>query len=208
MTDVDVHATLPPNLYHYTDSGGLQGILGPGKGPYQLGGFHDKDAESRYQGDLDLYTNGKAALFRATDVRYMNDSQELVFGAMIVSERLRAAAGESDVDVPLRSAFLSFAHFFDPDRVFEWPVRCFAVCFCEDGDLLSQWRGYAGGVGGFAIGFPREVLAERSWGILIKGAGNISDLAMGAPLVRVPYGKDASRARADDMVSVIKSQYA
>ncbi|MCZ4538470.1 DUF2971 domain-containing protein [Gordonia terrae] len=208
MTDVDVPATLPPNLYHYTDSGGLQGILGPGKGPYQLGGFHNKDVEFRYRGDLDLYTNGKAALFRATDVRYMNDSQELVFGAKIVSERLRAAAGHGDVDVPLRTAFLSFAHFFDPERVFEWPARCFAVCFCGNGDVLSQWRGYAGGVGGFAIGFPREVLAQRSWGIHIMAAGNISDLPSPAPLVQVAYGEDDSRARADDLIDVIKSRYA
>jgi hypothetical protein len=29
----------------------------------------------------------------------------------------------------------------------------FAACFCEDGDLLSQWRGYTEAGGGYALGF-------------------------------------------------------
>lgn len=34
----------------------------------------------------------------------------------------------------------------------------FVVCFCEEHDLLSQWRGYAKGRGGFAIGFSAPEL--------------------------------------------------
>jgi hypothetical protein len=35
-----------------------------------------------------------------------------------------------------------------------------AACFCEDGDLLSQWRGYAPN-NGFSIGFSRLELGNR-----------------------------------------------
>lgn len=33
----------------------------------------------------------------------------------------------------------------------------YAVCFCDNGDPLSQWRGY-GVDGGYALGFDRERL--------------------------------------------------
>lgn len=39
------------------------------------------------------------------------------------------------------------------DRVWSW--RMYVSCFCSVGDLLSQWRGYGGQGGGFAIGFDR-----------------------------------------------------
>jgi hypothetical protein len=35
----------------------------------------------------------------------------------------------------------------------------YITCFCEDGDLLSQWRGYAD-PGGYAIGFDAAELEE------------------------------------------------
>jgi hypothetical protein len=36
--------------------------------------------------------------------------------------------------------------------------RTHAICFCEDGDLLSQWRGYGQLGGGFALGFSSEAI--------------------------------------------------
>ena len=32
-------------------------------------------------------------------------------------------------------------------------VTNFVVCFCEDGDVLSQWRGYADNGKGCSLGF-------------------------------------------------------
>lgn len=36
------------------------------------------------------------------------------------------------------------------------------MCFCEEGDLLSQWRGYAGGSQGYSIGFDLQALAQAA----------------------------------------------
>jgi hypothetical protein len=33
-------------------------------------------------------------------------------------------------------------------------IRVYAACFCEKGDLLSQWRGYTDTADGYAIGVP------------------------------------------------------
>ena len=189
---------LPEVLYHYTDSVGLQGILGPGSGPLQV--EIPMDQKSSYVDNPDDYTNGKAARFWASDVRYMNDSLELRFGADIVSERLNEASGDNSLHIDLRAALAGFAKVFDPARLFSWPFRCFSVCFCDGKDLLSQWRGYAGGIGGFAIGFPRDVLEYRSHGILRKAGGNVFDMESHARLVKVAYGEEAARARADHLV--------
>jgi hypothetical protein len=36
------------------------------------------------------------------------------------------------------------------------------LCFCEQGDLLSQWRGYGSGGAGYAIGIdPEHLVAKR-----------------------------------------------
>ena len=148
----------------------------------------------------DDYTNGKAARFWASDVRYMNDRLELLFGMDIVRERLLEASADRSLELSLRKAFAGFAAVFEPDRLFSWPFRCFSVCFCAGRDVLSQWRGYAGGVGGFAIGFPREVLASYSYGIHRMTGANTFDVANPVQLVEVAYGEDAARARADDLV--------
>jgi len=44
-----------------------------------------------------------------------------------------------------------------------WLFRMFIACFCEDGDLLSQWRGY-GADQGYAIGFDTEILRSLNIG--------------------------------------------
>jgi hypothetical protein len=47
----------------------------------------------------------------------------------------------------------------------------FVTCLCESGDLLSQWRGYAGAGYGYSLGFntsPLEQMASDSGFILGK----------------------------------------
>lgn len=42
---------------------------------------------------------------------------------------------------------------------FEYGLRPFIACFCEQGDLLSQWRGYGGGAPAFSLGLDLSSLA-------------------------------------------------
>ena len=39
-------------------------------------------------------------------------------------------------------------------------VEAFVTCFCSEGDLLSQWRGYAGNGTGVSIGFSRDSIVD------------------------------------------------
>src|SRR5205085_11962410 len=47
------------------------------------------------------------------------------------------------------------------EQILSWYVdydEHYLACFCENGDLLSQWRGYGSVGGGYAAGFVAEHL--------------------------------------------------
>lgn len=138
--------------------------------------------------------NGGSALLHATDVRYLNDSAEVRFGADLMIDRLNA-------DISARND--QFTEAFEQLREQLQPglfdqatrhLRAFTTCFCANGDLLSQWRGYGGGVGGFAIGFPVEVLLNRA--IAVK-AYPIEPLTQQVPVMPVIYGEAAAAGAID-----------
>lgn len=86
----------------------------------------------------------------ASDVLYMNDATEVEYGRQLIIE-VAAAAG-AEAKCPMAQTLCKSI-----DTVL-YPVGMvgggfYAACFCEEGDLLSQWRGYSGGVGGYSLGF-------------------------------------------------------
>jgi Protein of unknown function (DUF2971) len=101
----------------------------------------------------------------ASDVLYMNDSTEVEYGRQLIIEVAAAVGGEAKS--PMAQTLCKSI-----DTVL-YPIGMigggfYAACFCEEGDLLSQWRGYAGGVGGYSLGFKvrdfqrwRESTPER-----------------------------------------------
>jgi hypothetical protein len=91
----------------------------------------------------------------ASDVRYLNDASELTYAAELVADVVGDVIADTDSDVlgPLL-----------PDRrgaanPFEFGARPFVACFCEDEDLLSQWRGYRAGEVGYSLGFDLSLQA-------------------------------------------------
>lgn len=153
----------PDVLYHYTNLGGLTGIL-----------------QSRQ--------------LWATDIRYLNDANELSYGVAEMAEVVARVAAEmpdltgddlrrfgtldelgeeeldhSDPEAPgpahraVNAAAVSLAALVDeslPQPPVEWKwANGYVTCFTSKADSLGQWRGYAGG-DGFAIGFKRESLGE------------------------------------------------
>lgn len=67
-------------------------------------------------------------------------------------------------------------------------------CLSEDGDLLSQWRGYADNGAGLSIGFNKEYLEK------------IRSLNDGGTLQRVIYQHDEQKAELSQVMSEIKKQ--
>jgi hypothetical protein len=87
--------------------------------------------------------------FWATHMSYLNDSSELTYGASVVAERLKVLS-KNYSDLPQWKHYLELAHL--NRNAFDEMLEAYAVCFCTDGDLLSQWRGYGLSGGGYSIG--------------------------------------------------------
>lgn len=114
-------STLPDDqvLFHYTDLGGLRGILA-------------------------------TRSFWLTHAFALNDPAELDYGVGLVSreigEALSAYAPDSAEHQALAHLSAQVHHAFGVLH------HAFLASFCEDGDLLSQWREYGARGGGYAVG--------------------------------------------------------
>ena len=160
------HQDPPRLLYHYTSAEGLLGML-----------------EGRQ--------------LWATNVRFMNDTTELGYGINLVREvlqepatrRARRTARTRTAGKHGRSDILSLLADTEVN------TKHFAVCFCENGDLLSQWRGYGALGSGFAIGLesrklgrfaapflPESRMGPESLGVILRKV--IYDPRVQKPLVR------------------------
>lgn len=90
---------------------------------------------------------------RATQIQYLNDSEEFSHGLLIAAgvarDRAKAASGREKLLLETISSSW--------ERVRRTHV--FVSSFTENGDLLSQWRGYAG-AGGVSLSFSYGELIE------------------------------------------------
>jgi hypothetical protein len=138
---------VPEVIYHYTNSVGLLGIL---------------SSQELWLGDIE----------------FMNDAEELAYARPALVAELEAKADAlwpADARDTGETAEQNRAGMLRMIRDFltraSATYHAYAACFCEDSDLLSQWRGYAG-EGGYAIGFRTAALAsmaERESGGVIRG---------------------------------------
>jgi hypothetical protein len=94
----------------------------------------------------------------ASHILYLNDHKEFQHAFELTKEKLEGAL--SNCKSTVRRATLKRCH--EELDHFE-TCAAFVASFSEDGDLLSQWRGYGGDGNGFAIGFDRFILDELAW---------------------------------------------
>jgi hypothetical protein len=117
----------PVHLSHYTTADGLQGII----------------------------QNGN---LRASAAYHLNDSSEIDYGCQLFSDLLAEKIAAEGRDPLSKRVFEDAKRAFEPGGFMESVVyRTYVVCFCEDENLLSQWRTY-GQTGGYSLKFPRHAL--------------------------------------------------
>lgn len=124
----------------------------------------------------------KAELW-ATKIQYMNDATEFGLALSMAREelnRLFEISTSSSKKVACSSFQRSLSGLED--------INIFAVCLCEDGDLLSQWRGYAGDNQGYAIGFDTHALTQAA-------------LPMGFTLGKCTYDRDLQQRNVNEAVA-------
>jgi hypothetical protein len=122
----------------------------------------------------------------ATNAKFLNDPSEVNYAAGLVKEALPEAAEKHKKNVSglthgfvewMGSASASLA--FKVPQIGESTLKSLAefdtskdiyiACFCGNGDLLSQWRGYGAAGGGYAIGFAAKKAGHSfSPGVLLR----------------------------------------
>jgi len=154
-------------IYHYTAAAGLQGII-------------------------------ESGAIWMTDARHLNDPGELVHAARIMRELVAAkiegilpevvGPAHEDAAASRISILRNVLSYFDRiEAGLEYEHSAYVAAFCEDGNLLSQWRGYGGGVLGYSLGFSRDLL-EKS---IVLGLTGDEGATEPVSLIAVDYGTDA-----------------
>ncbi len=87
---------------------------------------------------------------RLTHSRYSNDNEEMSYGQRLVDEVLEELKGAASADAAKLEWLGKVQTQVLAAREEEEVYIC---CFCESGNLLSQWRGYADNGGGVSIQF-------------------------------------------------------
>jgi DUF2971 family protein len=99
----------------------------------------------------------------------LNDTSGLTYCIALIQDRIQrkrnaaTRSGLSRISQLLAAAFQTFNAFRH--------LTLYVSCFCEEGDLLSQWRGYGRAGGGYAIGIqprPTSVADENPRIVLRK----------------------------------------
>jgi hypothetical protein len=89
----------------------------------------------------------------ASDIQFLNDAMEINYGVSVIMDKIRSVRKKEDDNLRKVEDELKRTTRPDPQHP-TWHL--YATCFCDNGDLLSQWRSY--GRDGYAIGFRREWL--------------------------------------------------
>ena len=115
------------------------------------------------------YTSGAALLdilrsntLFSTQVACLNDSREIRYPLYLFREAIGRRKATLGYDHPLQVFLNEVLSYFDENPVSPNHVGLanYVTCFSESRDDLSQWRAYAGGENGYALGFRAKDLSR------------------------------------------------
>lgn len=86
-----------------------------------------------------------------SDVRYLNDMSEVSHGVGVVSEIVKKKIKRSSNIGQIQQMLEQVVDYLKPGTAQGFDIDFYTASFCTTGDLLSQWREYAGGAG-YAVG--------------------------------------------------------
>jgi len=121
-----------------------------------------------------------------TDAMFMNDQSELVYGRDLVADVLRSRLREL-TDIRQRYAIDVCLNYLTSGVSVLRSFRAYVACFCNNGNLLSQWRAYAAPGSGYALGFDAERMRKSLLHL---------DEAISPRLIKIEY----RRARQEQIV--------
>ena len=96
---------------------------------------------------------------RASELRYMNDSTELVYALNLLDTAITARSRSGSSAAEFLSSFSQWLH----SQINQGPML-FSASFRANGNLLSQWRGYSNHGKGVSLGFNHEAIQSLAVG--------------------------------------------
>lgn len=176
----------PDTLHHYTTAAGLLGIVEP----VRLGALSERSP------DMQSVPRTRSIALWATDARFLNDSAELRYAARALADKIEALllpSGPIDDETTTRIGTVAArlrAGEFIGEGFEEGAVHtAYVTSFCQEGDLLSQWRGYGSSGGGYSVEFRTDALRELNSPFGQAGNDEVGYLG-GSILQQVVYGMD------------------
>ncbi|HPO15022.1 MAG TPA: DUF2971 domain-containing protein [Candidatus Hydrogenedentes bacterium] len=91
----------------------------------------------------------KERCLRLSDITSFNDPYEQKYGISVISAAIDNAV-ENEIDDDISNFLKGIPKQL---KIHENIYHIFVACFCEDGNLLSQWREYTNKGGGYSLGF-------------------------------------------------------
>lgn len=160
------------------------------------------DIKSIENGNLYHYTKAEVLVkiitqnkLRSTHALFLNDPTELIHAIDITKDIINKASEAMSVkilaDVP-------------NEKLENWITRqlsFFVTCFCEDGNLLSQWNRYGAGGDGYSLGFDAKSLSSP------EICEPQSELKSRRVLRKVIYKNDEKEEFIRHIVGAIKNAY-
>ncbi len=167
------------------------------------------------------YTNSQAfqgvvenKVIWATDYRFLNDAQELVYTWGAFVERLERQANEPGEYSEAYRAQLEALSRMNAINVTQFDDAMFVACFTERDDALSQWISYGDNGSGFALGFDADrigVLSVPQYNhgtrgqliretAIVSGTDTSIPFEWGAFLQKVGYGEPARDRILDHLI--------
>jgi hypothetical protein len=120
--------------------------------------LHNEEELITYKKGLFHYTTPagllgilKSQKIWATEASYLNDAKELHYGLNLAIEELKSISTKEECKFIISLIQETIDEIKLPNE------ETYIACFSEDGDLLSQWKGYAG----FGLGFSIELDSQE-----------------------------------------------
>ncbi|MFN0171999.1 MAG: DUF2971 domain-containing protein [Bryobacteraceae bacterium] len=132
----------------------------------------------------------------ATHVYYVNDAQEFRYASAFIAKAFDDRIEQSPSNLTKRIAQVRDC-YRGHASLWESVADTYIVCFCELGNLLSQWRAYAANGQGFALGFAPDRI--------MRALQSDADIATSSKLFRVIYDPRKQRQLVDSAVDRLVS---
>lgn len=138
---IEINESDISTFYHYTNTEGLLGILDSNE--LWL-------TDSKFLNDPYEKTHGLNVIAIETNHGLINQYKNLI----------ELMKNQTTNQIPINDdEFKFYELFYDEHNEFSEIINnhpTFIISFCENGDLLSQWKGYSNYGKGFSIGFNKE----------------------------------------------------